>query len=59
MTVVEKEEEETEEEKNLRSGRHLRVIGKRILRDSPPSSFGVAHPRRDLPRDSSHPDGSV
>lgn len=41
------------------SGRHLRVIGKRIPRDSPPSNIGVAHPRRELPRDSSHPDGSV
>mgnify|MGYP004591319187 CR=1 FL=1 len=58
LTVVEEEEEETKKE-NLRSGRHLRVIGKRIPRDSPPSSFGIAHPRRELPRDSSHPDGSV
>lgn len=58
LTVAEKEEEEAKEG-NLRSGRHLRVIGKRIPRDSPPSSFGVAHPRRELPRDSSHPDGSV
>lgn len=41
------------------SGRHLRVIGKRIPRDSPPSNIGVAHPRRELPRDSGHPDGSV
>lgn len=41
------------------SGRHLRVIGKRTPRDSPPSNIGVAHPRRELPRDSGHPDGSV
>lgn len=59
LVVEEEEEEEEAEEGNLRSGRHLRVIGKRIPRDSPPSSFGVAHPRRELPRDSSHPDGSV
>jgi len=41
------------------SGRHLRVIGKRTPRDFPPSNIGVAHPRRELPRDSGHPDGSV